>query len=125
MLKMLEYCNPPTYENKTQGRCFVPSPSEFEWFINRNTFNGWIFQNHFDCVAAATAGAINSALGLTRNSELFLSARDINFALQYHEKQAIEINYQLLKSEYPDEDFSELFRIAVCFSKFLYFILDN
>ena len=113
MLETLQYCNPPSYESTTAGKCFLPAAGEFEWIVSRNSFNGWVFQNHFDCVAAATAGGINSALGLTRNKNLFVSPRDITFALQYFEKQSVERNYQLLKKEFPEAEFSDLFKIAV------------
>jgi len=82
-------------------------PEDHEYHINRNEFNCWIFQNHFDCVASAIAGGINSVFNCPRGSSLF-STKEIVHALDVIHCHFATQELENIQNEYPDEDWDSI-----------------
>ena len=89
-------------------------PEDHEYHINRNEFNCWIFQNHFDCVASAIAGGINSVFNCPRGSSLF-STKEIVHALDVIHCHFATQELENIQNEYPDEDWDSIKQVLVCY----------
>jgi hypothetical protein len=112
MLEILDYCNPCEPGTRNQlGQCFIPR-QKFEWVVNRHALNGWVFQNHFNCVSAAVAGAINTVKQTNRTKPL-VSARDIDFAFLVHAEANFLSLYKQLIAQYPEIDFKPVWEYLV------------
>lgn len=103
-------CKPGTTE--IIGKCFLPNFDEFEWVVDKSALNGWVFQNHFDCVSAGIAGAINSVMGFNRENPL-VSARDISSYISVQEEKKFYSIFDKINEENPQSDLSELVHFLV------------
>lgn len=90
-------------------------PTNHEYWVNVQSLNGWVFQNHFDCVASAIAGGIHACMGINRGNSLF-TTKDIVRAMEViHCEEATKHLKKLMKS-HPKEDWDEIKKKIVSFS---------
>ena len=87
-------------------------PDNHEYWVNQPSIAGWVFQNHFDCVASAIVGGINAVFGFTRGNSLF-TTKDIVHALDVLHRENATLELQMLQKDYPHVDWDAVKGIMV------------
>ena len=125
MMDILGHCNPCEPGTNNQfGNCFIPKNfNDYEWNININALNGWVFQNHFDCVISALTGAINTVYNFTREYPL-LNSFDIRIWFIFYEISSfLKLFDELILSKCSDSNIIEAFILYLVSIFFIFFFL--
>ena len=81
-----------------------PEPlDEFAFYLNFHAINGWVFQNHSDCLASAIASGINAAYNRKRGNSLFTTKEIVNF-MKRHAESALQDIFNHLITNFPLSD---------------------
>ena len=89
--------------------------SRWSAVVNRNALDGWIFQNHSDCAAAAFAGSLNALFKLKRSNDLIFTALDAHILFRSFSEVSLKEFYEAYASAFPKTDppFLDSFFVSV------------
>ena len=82
--------------------------------LSEAALNGWVFQNHLDCKAAAIAGAVNAVHGRTRDvGDQLLNAHDVSLMLDEMSRAQVLSAMQSIQTREPAVDFAKFRDVVV------------
>lgn len=100
-------------------------PANHQYYVNVHALNGWIFQNHFDCLASAMVGGINTVYKVKRGNSLFTTKDIVQVLKMKHAENISDYLTGYCMKKYPKVNWQEVFTTLVIIVQFLFATGNN